>query len=186
MPVELEKILARLNAKTPSFETHSKVNDPLQPSDIAGALAFVGDKMAVALLLIKGTGNWSEYQWLEDNLCELVLGWAIDEGWRDTPVNRADMVLRMVRLALMEELEPRRCRLCRGRGEQHPRNAPVKTCEKCGGTGVKPYSERGRARACGLRWGQWRFYWAVRHRRIRSHIGQLDELGRRRLRRALR
>ena len=76
-----------------------------------------------------------------------------------TPIRIPEPMFRpMVKQAVLEVLDPKNCRTCKGRGWMpiHDRIVP---CEACEG-GKYRYSEQSRARGCQVPWTSWRRHWS--------------------------
>ena len=72
----------------------------------------------------------------------------------DIPKGMLDI---MAKQAVLEVLDPKNCRTCKGRGWM-PIEAKIMPCEACDG-GKYRYSEESRARNCGISRRQWRQVW---------------------------
>jgi len=57
---------------------------------------------------------------------------------------------RVAATAISEWVSGTRCRRCRGRGELHPTDGPVRRCQECLGTGQKTPTDQTRSRAAGI------------------------------------
>ena len=68
-----------------------------------------------------------------------------------------EMLRPLSRQAILEVLDPKNCRTCKGRGWM-PIEAKIVPCEACDG-GKYRYSEESRAKACGVSRRQWRQVW---------------------------
>jgi hypothetical protein len=65
-----------------------------------------------------------------------------------------ECVQRVVATAISEWASGTPCRRCKGRGDLHPTDSPVKPCQDCSGTGQKTPTDQTRSRAAriGTKW----------------------------------
>jgi len=80
---------------------------------------------------------------------------------KSQPIDIPTQMLRLMsRQAILEVIDPKNCRTCKGRGWM-PIEAKIVPCEACHG-GKYRYSEEHRARNCGVSRRQWRQVWEGR------------------------
>ncbi len=118
----------------------------LTQHDIAAKLSKCSPA-ASCLGRVKIAGQW-------DLLPDLERFVVIHSPQIDIPTN---MLVTMAKQAVLEVLDPKNCRTCKGRGWM-PIEAKIVPCEACDG-GKYRYSEESRARNCGVSRRQWRQVW---------------------------
>lgn len=183
-----EEILARLNPGSPDTElTPASTGDALTPATVAHAIALVEDRIGALILIVRVADMWSHFPELENRVLDEVLERAKAEKWRVHRPRKLTGVLRiMVRMALFEHCLPGRCQACRGRGQKFPKAGPVRTCERCQGSGRQPMtSERERAREVDIRVQSWRESWSERYSWIQRMLVERDSTAVRQLKRVM-
>lgn len=177
------KMLALLGPRSPTLTRlmHRELGGvtarhPLGPTDVAHALAYVEDPVAVRVYMAMWCPGWaesSEMRVLVEVIAQRLLAEYRKRGqkgyrdhrpgrerWAPCPPKHAEdpmgLLRRMAAAALFELGHHADCSLCRGYGMQaeydrHSRTLTTKRCEACVGQGYVPYGKQTRARMIRIR-----------------------------------
>ena len=161
--------LARLAAKSQSWQTAAGAHGAITPSDIAASLAG-GSRLGYAAALLAYAQHFDMRSIAERELWLRVVDLAARERWQIQP----GMLRLLTKLAVFEAEHPARCYRCGGRGEMRL-DGKVFRCEECIGTGRGRASERQLADAAGVPKTTWRRTWAPKYRKASAVI--LEAMG---------
>ena len=179
------KLLGKLGPKQNKFERTPSGTGGVTALDVAHALGLVGGQVLPVFMRVKFAGDTAAIYVLVDALTALFSDRARRRRWA---IRKPDMIKRMVVMALREReaIRPRRvltsvdcayecgaekCRGCKGVGRRYSqRQGKDITCERCGGSGERRWSDAERASNCGLHHSTWPDLWELRYE------GMLDTL----------
>lgn len=171
------KLLAKLNSKPAQFDRAPSGTDGLTSLDVAHALGLNRNAVQTLLVRVKWANDSAAIAPLVDALTAKIEAKARRQKWR---LHKRGTIRRMVVLALREReaIRPRRvlttvdspyeagaekCRGCRGVGRRYStRQGKDITCDRCGGSGDRRWSDAERAGHCGLHRSTWPDLWERR------------------------
>lgn len=157
--------LKMLNAQSSwNDEQKGRSVSPLTSSDIAASIAHTS-RDAQMYAYMKFVHDKSVMDELVYSLWIKMVDLANAKGWR---VPRGKEYLRkMVRLAIIENVEPMRCTNCMGVGEKsRGPSQKVERCRGCGGSGMRTITEADRADIVGMDKSTWGRKWARRYQEV--------------------
>lgn len=185
------ELLARLNAKTQSFNDGRGGIPELTQADIAASCAGLGRPHYVyALLAFVHAQSWQEVEssrrdgskelfiripWDQKHLFSELMTYLIGvlrTGHPDWFNPEPDSVWKATSTALRERLDPKsgKCRKCKGSGH----TSPGKACRSCGGSGFKKIKGVRYAEEVGVHRANWTRTWERRYEMIYRMIGDME------------
>ncbi len=172
---EVDIILSILGPNRPTF-TGGTGGGELTPEMVRGALGMVRDADAASLLYAKVCGevNLSEMErrlyprWLARVAAD-------DRDWQTPGAQPVPAVMvKMLRMVLLEYLVPSRCPRCSGRKTTYHRASKTDVpCYRCHGRGELPLKESERAQYAGIPMPAWHSRWSLHYRRLHAWLDEL-------------
>jgi len=165
-------LLTRLNAKISNVQKIPGGGNVgvLSFEDICIGLAKIRNRAASELILAKWLGYDSQI--VESELRDLLSLIAHKEKWN---FQKEETIGRLAALAIDEEIVPRKCSKCVGRGSYIKQTLRV-DCDKCDGKGVLKRNLSEKARYLGVTRSVFTKTWDKRHRRAGMILAEWESL----------
>ena len=176
------EILSRLNPGSCDLDGLPPGYGGLSSMDIAASLA--GLPRASQLVLM---ARYCQYPGLERELMYRLWNYAVDVsiefGWPKPPAGK-ELLRKMSRLAVLENIYPLPCRRCQGKRRVMRREGYAIICPRCAGGGTHTLTDRERCQITGLTYHIWR-QWEPRYKLLSDAINHWDGDGIRWMKRQL-
>ena len=168
------EILGRLNAKSQDFTGLPPGYGGITPADIAGSMAGLDRGSQLVLM-----ARYCQYPGLERELMYRLWNYAVDVsiefGWPKPPKGQ-ELLRKLSRLAVLENVYPLPCRRCSGKKRVMRREGYAIICPRCTGGGTHTLNNRERCEITGLTYYQWR-QWQSRYKVLSNAINYWDNDG---------